>query len=444
MEQSAHSGALRKVAGMLCWVWGMVITIMLCADDAHAQSKPDYELAPVQYSKSRDRNAITDIQAAMAAGSVQLSGESPKEVLHSLLDRLGVPVSSQVLVFSKTSLQRGMISPTNPRAIYFNDDFYVGYVPGGLIEVIACDDPTGMMFYSFNANQAGEKHGFVRDQQCLSCHASSNTMNTPGLLVRSVFTEKDGQTVLSWGSSLTTPASPLPDRWGGWYVTGSHGNSRHMGNKWVTRSESGQLGYDAGRGHNVSDLGAYFDTRKHLRDTSDILALMIMEHQIEVHNTLSAVNMGYRRSLYLNKAIRGSEQNVVSPARQKQIRGYVDLVLKVLLFADEVRLPEDGIQGSAAYQESFTGQGVRYDGRSLRDLRLEKRLFKYRCSYMIHSKAFAHLPEEIKTGVLEKLHSLLTGDANFEDLPSLSSREKERIHDILSHTHKAYQEVMTR
>ena len=152
----------------------------------------------------------------MAAGNVQLSGEAPKEVLHSLLDRLGVPVSSQVLVFSKTSLQRGMISPTNPRAIYFNDDFYVGYEPGGLIEVIACDDPTGMMFYSFNANQAVGKRGFVRDQQCLSCHASSNTMNTPGLLVRSVFAEADGQTVLSWGRSLTTPASPLPDRWGGW------------------------------------------------------------------------------------------------------------------------------------------------------------------------------------------------------------------------------------
>jgi len=219
------------------------------------------------------------------------------------------------------------------------------------------------------------------------------------------------------------------------------GRASTGGNKWVTTSETGQHKYFKNHGQNVTDLSVYFETGKHLVDTSDILALMIMEHQIEVHNTLSAATMGYARRVYLGKAINGGEYDLSSPAARKMMQGYVDSILKVLLFADEVRLPEDGVEGSRAFQEAFTREGLCHDGHSLRDLRLEKRLFKYRCSYMIHSKGFDQLPEDLKSRVLMKLHGLVTDKIQDARLPRLSSREKKRIHAILSHTHPAYRKV---
>lgn len=404
-----------------------------------ALAKPDFELEPLLYTATKDDNTITRLQRAIDAKKFVISGTKPTEVLDALLDELNIPVASQVLVFSKTSLQRDIITPGNPRAIYFNRDFYVGYVPGGLIEIIACDDPNGMMFYSFNVNEPVEKRRFLRDQECMTCHATSHTMNIPGLLVRSVFTKQDGLPVLSRGSKLTTPASPIEQRWGGWYVTGSHGDSRHMGNNWIVESDTGAEIYDAAHGQNVSDLSNFFDTGKHLTDSSDILALMIMEHQIQLHNTLSAAKMGWLRSLYMDKAIHRDKR---SPSLQRLKLGYVDSILRALLFADEVKLPEDGIDGSDAYKKSFLGQGIYHDGHSLRDLRLEKRIFKYRCSFMIHSESFQQLPHEIKTPVLEKLHAIVTSEDEVEGFPHLSSREKERIHDILAHTHPGYQHVM--
>ena len=420
----------------------LAVVLMAHSQLIHAQSRPDYDLAPVKYTTSKDSNTITRLQAAIDEKKLTLPGSTAKQVLKALLDELKIPVSSQMLVFSKTSLQREFISPANPRAVYFNSDFYIGWVPGGMIEVVACDDPTGMMFYSFDLNKPVKNRRFERNQECMTCHATQNTMGGPGLLVRSVFTEKDGQTVLSWGSSLTTPATPVSDRWGGWYVSGTHGQSRHAGNKWVTISESGRESYNKNHGQNVTDLSEYFDTGKHLTDTSDILALMIMEHQIQVHNSMAAAKMGYQRRVYLGRAINDGKYNTNSPAARKMVKGYVDSILKSLTFADEIRLPEDGITGSKTYQNDFTEQGLSHDGHSLRELRLEKRLFKYRCSFMIHSKAFDQLPDEIRIPVLGKLHRLVTGKEDLPGFPTLSSREKERIHSILSHTHLGYQKVI--
>jgi len=157
---------------------------------AVAQSTPDYDLAPVSYSTSKDGNTITRLQLAIEAGKRALPGSTGQQILKALLDELKVPVSSQMLVFSKTSLQRELISPVNPRAVYFNRDFYVGYVPGGLIEIIACDDPKGMMFYSLDPNEPSEKRKFVRSLECMTCHSSSNTMGVPGVLCALFFRKK--------------------------------------------------------------------------------------------------------------------------------------------------------------------------------------------------------------------------------------------------------------
>ncbi|SHJ37848.1 hypothetical protein SAMN02745181_1912 [Rubritalea squalenifaciens DSM 18772] len=413
--------------------------LLIAVSHSALYGQPNYELQPSNYSKAQESNTISRLQAAMDEQRRTLPGSSPKELLKSLLDELGIPTSSQTLVFSKTSLQRDLITPKNPRAIYFNRDFYVGYVPGGLIEVVACDDPTGMMFYSLNPNEAPEQRKFVRSSECLLCHANSRTKEIPGLLVRSVYPDKEGQPILSWGDHLTTPSSPVSERWGGWYVTGKHGSAKHLGNKWVKEGNR----FNNSHGSNLEDLTEYIKTDNYLAPGSDITALMVMEHQIEFHNTCYAAKTNFERQVYLHKALYDGKVDYTSEALSKAIHSYAEGILKVMLFADEALVPVDGIQGSKEFERDFIAAGMEYDGHSLRELRMQRRMFKYRCSYMIFSKSFEYLPTPIKQKVLEDLHTILTSDNNRPSLPELSSREKQRAHAILLNHHEAYKKVAT-
>lgn len=402
-----------------------------------AAGQANYDLQPTNYSKAKESNTISRLQAAMDEQRRTLPGSTPKEILKALLDELKIPVSSQMLVFSKTSLQRDLITPKNPRAIYFNRDFYVGYVPGGLIEVIACDDPTGMMFYSFDPSDPPEKRKFTRSSECLLCHANSRTKEIPGLLVRSVYPDKNGQPVLSWGDHLTTPSSPVAERWGGWYVTGTHGKATHLGNKWVTEDET----FTKEHGSNVTDLSEYIDTNNYLGTGSDITALMVMEHQIEFHNTCYAAKTGFERQVYLSKALNNGIPDYQSSTLKKAVESYAEGILRSLLFADDAPVPVDGIQGSEQFVSDFTAAGVEHGGHNLRELRMQKRMFKYRCSYMIFSKSFEFVPDPIKNKVLKDLHATLTTERVAPGMPTLTSREKERAHEILMHHHEAYKKI---
>src|SRR5689334_10826363 len=76
-------------------------------------------------------NPLTVLQKRLDTGQVDLRWNEKHGWLESVLQALRIPKSSQTLVFSKTSFQRSAISPQTPRAIYFNDNTYVGYVQGG-------------------------------------------------------------------------------------------------------------------------------------------------------------------------------------------------------------------------------------------------------------------------------------------------------------------------
>lgn len=415
--------------------------VCLVPENGLTQVQADYNLAPVYYSKARGNNTISRLQAAMDEQRRTLPGSTANQILKALLDELNIPVSSQCLVFSKTSKQRDLISPANPRALYFNRDFYIGYVPGGKIEVIACDDPSGMMYYTLDPSQPVKKRNFQRANDCLSCHSNTNTHNVPGLLVRSVYTDPAGQPQLTWGSFTTFPSSPLSERWGGWYVTGTHGDKEHMGNKWLKTGADGKLVFRKQDGQNVEDLSPYIDTSRYLTGGSDIVALMIMEHQIEAHHVMEAARLNFLRYEYLTKAMHDGEFDSKAENTSKMIESHVHAILSILMFANELPLHGDGVQGTNVFVTEFGKRGESYEGRSLRDLRLQKRLFKYRCSFMIHSESFKMLPEPIKTAVLHQLHAILTEGSTPEGLPKLSRREKERIDLILSHTLPAYQKL---
>jgi hypothetical protein len=187
----------------------------------------------IGYYAPPKEDPVAQLQQRLDRGEVLLEYAPPGGYLLSVLKQLQIPVSSQVLVFSKTSFQQHRIAPETPRALYFNDSAYVGWVQGGdVVEVSAVDPERGGMFYSLDQRKS-TKPKFIRREECLQCHASPKTLGVPGHLVRSVFPNWEGFPQLQAGSFLTDHSSPLKERWGGWYVTGTHGAQRHLGNVWV-------------------------------------------------------------------------------------------------------------------------------------------------------------------------------------------------------------------
>jgi hypothetical protein len=204
--------------------------MLACADDFQgATHMMPFEEDSINYNNAGATNAVAQLQKQLDTGASKLKHEDAHGYLLSLLEQLKVPKSSQMLVFSKTSLQRELISPKTPRSIFFGDDIYVGFIPGApLIEVSVADPKLGAVFYT--VDQTAEKPRLTRNNQCLECHASAKTMGVPGHLVRSFATDESGVVDLSSGTSQVNHRTPLEERWGGWYVTGTHGQQTHRGN----------------------------------------------------------------------------------------------------------------------------------------------------------------------------------------------------------------------
>ena len=394
-----------------------------------------FELSPLNYSKTESKDALAVL--AKDWGDRSKLGNEPLEVLEAVLKALDVPVESQGLLFSKTSKQNDLITPRNPRAMYFGDNAYVGYVPGGSIEVAAMDPVLGPVFYLLSLHGSGTDEWIARDNSCLQCHGTSRTELVPGLLVRSVYADADGQPLLAAGSFVTDHASPFKERWGGWYVTGMHGEERHMGNVTGVEDENGDVDLDVEAGANVESLKGKFATHKYLKPTSDIVSLMVLEHQCTMHNLLTKAGMEYRRLSYLQRAIdKDADLAAVDGMAMKVAADSADEILRYMLFCDELDLG-DGVEGGEAFQEMFEAKGPETaDGDSLRELRLYGRLFKTRCSYMIHSPSFDHLPDPVRNRVLTRLWGVVVEKDESGEFDHLGGSEKRRIKKIVLETVK--------
>ena len=262
----------------------------------------DYEQAPIKYSDSAPNDAITRLQARLNSREFAFTG-TERETVTSILRELKVPVESQLLVFSKTSVQRVRISPGHPRALYFSDDCYVGWVPGGLVEVAAIDPQLGPVFYTFDPLERGRgPQRFRRDSSCLSCHAGNFTRDIPGVFARSVFPEPTGSPIFSAGSAVIDYTTPFDQRWGGWYVTGRHGAGRHRGNAFAKENGDSVM-LDMEGGANLDSLEEFIDPSMYLRPTSDIAALMVLEHQLAMHQALTRANHECRRMLVYQRGL---------------------------------------------------------------------------------------------------------------------------------------------
>jgi hypothetical protein len=408
----------------------------LTVNFAEAQSSEVYEQPPVNYSSTSARDAITQLQARLVAGKLKFTG-SGKDIVQTLLRELAIPVESQMLVFSKTSFQRKLIRPDRPRAIYFSDTCYVGWVPYGLIEIAAIDPELGPVFYSLDPNAAAPH--IVRDNDCLSCHGGAFVRGIPGVFARSVFTDAAGEPLLRHGSEVVDFRTPFTNRWGGWYVTGQHGDSLHRGNI-LARDQNDKLIVDLERGANLTDLSGFFEPKSYLSEGSDIVALLVFEHQIAMQNTLTRAGINCRRMLtYQQNLQRDFKEEVTEELTYDSVKrvfaSSAKDVVDDLLFKDEAPLPE-GLAGSAAFQNAFQAAARRgNDGGSLREFQLQGHLFKNRCSYLIYSESFLALPAALKRRVYERMAHALHPAKPDPQYAYLDADERARISRILKQTH---------
>jgi hypothetical protein len=411
--------------------------LLIAVAPLSAAAQFDIEREPVNYLKSPLSDPISRLQKRLNADDVRLTFDDKSGYLASVLKTLNVSETSQMLVFSKTSLQRNRIHPRTPRAIYFNDDVYVGWCQNGdVVEVTAVDPQLGGIFYSLDQEEVDHPKFARHTDTCTLCHVSSVTQGVPGHLIRSVFPDSVGNPILSTTTYRTTSQSPLKHRWGGWYVSGTHGQQRHMGNMIAKNSREPEA-FDVDAGANVTDLSKLVNVEPYLTPHSDVVALMVFEHQAPAHNALTLANYQAKLALRDEEILRTMSKEP-SPPRTEGIQRRLDhsaeLVLKHFLFVEEASLT-DRIQGTSGFAEQFAQRGPRdQHGRSLRDFDLQSRIFKYPCSYLIYSAAFDGLPAELKEIVYRKLHDVLTGIDQSSTYQHLSKEDRQAILEILRDT----------
>jgi hypothetical protein len=389
--------------------WLVAVSGAIAADSRPGIYNPlhEYDTRPVE---DRFTRFLAQWDAGQAPG-IDLSGDLP--FLQSLLKQLDVPVSSQMLVFTATSLQKGLISARNPRALYFNDDTYVGFVPRGRIEVISLDPTLGGVFYIFDRLQPPRRPIVRRSGECMNCHAPRHMENVPGLVVESVIPGLTGGGERAFRREQSGHGIPLSDRFGGWHLTGT---GESMPKNWANQL----LVRKNGEATEVPNPpGERCDLARYPLPTSDLLAQLLHEHQIGFVNR--ALQAGYR---YRELTATGS----VDDAALTELSA---LLLRYLLFTDEAPLVP-GMVGESPFAADFTSAGKRDSaGRSLRDLDSQTRLLRYRCSYMIYSAAFTGLPTPLRQRVLRDLAAALDGGPAGSHL---ATDERSAVRQILTAT----------
>jgi hypothetical protein len=376
-----------------------IVTWALAVMSAQEFSDNRLSHPAIRYDQPTDDPVAELLRQRQVLARVE-SDESSPRLLETLLGALSVPVDSQMLVFSKGSFQSTRIHAGNPRALYFNDAVSVGWVRGGLIEIASQDPVRGTVFYVV---QPGARPLMRRaDAQCLSCHFGPRTNGVPGMI------EPIGH------------KRPLEERWGGWYVTGRLGNVSHFGNVDVATF----LRNPEVRATELLSLEKTFDTGGYLAPHSDVAALLVFEHQMQMTNLLTRLGWETR--------IATQEERLAQ--RRSEIRETVEQVVDYLMFVDEAPIPAR-IEGSTKFATQFSARGPRdARGRSLYQLDLATRLLRHRCSYMIYSEQFNRLSQPARDAVYARLWEVLSGAGNDPRYRHLSRADRQAIVDILRDT----------
>ena len=403
---------------------GVFAFVLLAAVTAAAQRRDVFVASrdepAIRYSTAETSDPVTALNRQLDAGKASLTFDETSGYLRSVLKALNVPIESQMLVFSQTSFQAPLINMHNPRAVYFTDTVAVGWVRGGAVLEVAAQDPAqGVLFYSLD-QKASPAPRLTRNNECLACHLSWETLGVPGLLMQSVYPLPDD---VSYANGFTTiHGSPLEQRWGGWWVTGDHGGAKHMGNISVMPADKGKSTL-ASPTKVLTSVEGQFDLKGYPTAYSDVVPLLVLAHQTNMTNLITRT--GWEARLAASQQTPDSSARVTEAAR--------DLV-DYLLFVDEAPLVGP-VKGGAGYAEAFTARGPRdMKGRSLREFDLRRRLFRYPCSYMIYAPAFDAMPARAKDAVYARMWEVLSGRDRSPRYRSLTLQDRQAIVEILRDT----------
>ncbi len=373
----------------------------------------------IQYGRRPAQNAVAELNSKIQAGKLRLTFEGTPGYLRSTLEALNIPIESQLVVFSKTSLYQAMINPKHPRSIFFNDTIAAGWVPGEpFVELAVAEPGEGVFFYTLEQKQT-DKPVFVRQDTCLQCHESYSSLGVPGTLVRSVFPSITGTPLRQLGDFISDHRRPFDQRWGGWYVTGKTGTLAHLGNVTYDPAQSGS----AAKGPDLDTLTGKFDTSSYLSPLSDVVALMVFEHQMRMTNLLTRAGWEVRFASYERR-----------PDLASVIRGAANELVDYVFFVDEAPLAGE-IRGNSGFAEKFASQEPRdAKDRSLRQFDLKRRLMRYPCSYMIYTEAFNALPAELKAAVYRRMWAILSGAETDAKYARLTHADRKAVVEILRET----------
>jgi hypothetical protein len=370
-----------------------------------------------------NKDAVALLEERIQRREVKLEFEKNGQgFLPSLLKQLDVNVDSQLLVFSKTSFHANLISRTAPRAVYFNDNVFVGFAQHGDLELAALDPTQGILFYTLEATPAHEPRFVRRDAECASCHGASGARS---LITQSVFPDPEGNALFLPGLTPPPPdhTTPIEQRWGGWYVTGTAGSQHHMGNA-VVRDPYSSSELEQEGTQNLTTLKGKVDLSPYPAATSDLVALMTFEHQLRMSNLMARIS----------QLVREGEQSPNGEAPAEKVNASIEDLLKYMLFVEEAPLREP-IRGVSSFTETFPARGPRdAAGRSLRDFDLQTRVFRYPLSYMIYSPSFDAIPDSVKTRLYKRLYEILTGQDTSSAFARVSDVDRKAILEILRAT----------
>jgi len=373
---------------------GLLSAVLVSRGAGQAQTRIDAFIdsrhhPAIAYGKAPVQTAVTRLNTAIERGERTLAFDETTGYLQAFLAAMDIPVTSQVLVYSPTSFQAAKIHQQNPRAIYFNDEVAVGWVRGGaLLEVTAQDPVLGTIFYALPQVPASGPATFRREETCVSCHLTYDTLGVPGLTVRSTRARRGP------GDYLNDPSvdhrTPYVNRWGGWFVTGAEASVTHLGNQPLLQPE--RIGPVA---IPLATVDGQFDTTGYPLATSDVAALLVLEHQSQAANMITRLGWEAR----------------VGDAERTRIAA--QLLADYLLFADEAPLPASLTAGPSPFAAQFAARGP-FDrhGRTLRELQLSGRLMRYPLSYMIYSPMYRALPEPLRHLVDQRIEAVLAGQVN--------------------------------
>ena len=390
-----------------------------------------FDYPPLNYSTAPLNNDIEKLRLKLEKGESSLEFDDKFGYLPALLKALNISEESQVLVFSKTSFQKELISAKTPRAIYFNDENYVGMVNGSdTLELSAVDSQVGAVFYTLNQSKEEMPKIIRNNDDCLDCHSSVRTQSVPGIVIRSIFLDKTD----SLKTSVVNHRTPLNERWGSWYVTGSSGNMSHLGNIINAKGQPQ-------KSSNINSLKEYFNTENYLRDSSDIAALMVFEHQAHMTNLITRANFRTRVTLHRQKGINErnkTSENHISEFAMDEIRRNCESLVKYLFFSEEAKLT-DQISFNAEFTKAFYQNSPKdSNGRFLKKIKGKDRLFEYPVSFMIYSNTFSALPAKAREIIFGRMKEILTGKDKSADFKHLSSDMKKDLLKILLETHSEF------